>query len=299
MPRRKAEDVDPTKPKGKITAYAYFIRHKHEQKLPELANLPFAEFSKRCSESWKSMTDEERNVYLDMAKEDKKRFEQEFQVWKANGGDKKAKAAKKKKKDSNAPKRPATAFFLFSSVYREKLKEEHPEFKVTEVARELGRLWKECSDEEKEKYSRLATEKKAQYKIDVEEYQKKKKELDAIAAEEERQKQRELVALEKQQQRQLIQQQKREAELQAQAAAQAEAQKRAQEQQSSQNYYQQNFVMNQVPHNFLQQQSQNINGHVQSELQYQYVQQQDGTIYQQPTQSQTVYQSANGQYYYQ
>lgn len=46
---------DPKKPKGKMSAYAYFVqtcREEHKKKNPEIP-VNFAEFSKKCSERWK------------------------------------------------------------------------------------------------------------------------------------------------------------------------------------------------------------------------------------------------------
>lgn len=46
---------DPKKPKGKMSAYAFFVqtcREEHKKKNPEVP-VNFAEFSKKCSERWK------------------------------------------------------------------------------------------------------------------------------------------------------------------------------------------------------------------------------------------------------
>ena len=137
--RKNLATHDPTKPKGKITAYAYFIRHKHEQKNGDLANLPFSEFSKKCSNEWKDMTDDGRAPFIKMASEDRDRFCEEMKVWTANGGKAKAKAEKKAKKDVNEPKRPRTAFFLFSAENWEWWANQCPEVYVPQLF-SLGHL---------------------------------------------------------------------------------------------------------------------------------------------------------------
>ncbi|XP_027631920.1 high mobility group protein B1-like [Tupaia chinensis] len=43
-------------------------------------------------------------------------------------------------KDPNAPKRPPSAFFLFCSEYRPKIKE-HPGLSIGDIAKKLGELW--------------------------------------------------------------------------------------------------------------------------------------------------------------
>lgn len=235
MGKRKAND-DPTRPKGKVTAYAFFIRHKHEEKDPALANLPFSEFSKRCSDEWKGMPEEGRAPFIQLAREDKQRFDEEIGVWKANGGMQKAKAAKRAAKDVNEPKRPQTAFFLFSCEYRDQIKANNPEFKVTDVARELGRMWREADTDTKTYFAKLAERKKEEYTKELEEYKIRKKEEDARKAEEARVMQREQQAqqraLEKQQQRQAQEEQRRkEMEAQRQQQQQQEAQRQQQMQQ--------------------------------------------------------------------
>lgn len=54
MPRAKA---DANKPRGRMTAYAFFVqtcREEHKKKHPD-ENVVFAEFSKKCAERWKVM----------------------------------------------------------------------------------------------------------------------------------------------------------------------------------------------------------------------------------------------------
>ena len=47
----------------------------------------------------------------------------------------------KQMKDPNAPKKPLSAYFLFSQEERLKVKAEFPDYSITEVAKELGRRW--------------------------------------------------------------------------------------------------------------------------------------------------------------
>lgn len=51
----KGNTKSDTKPRGRMTAYAYFVqicREEHKKKHPE-ENVVFAEFSKKCAERWK------------------------------------------------------------------------------------------------------------------------------------------------------------------------------------------------------------------------------------------------------
>merc|ERR1712176_653330 len=221
--KRKANlNIDSTKPKGKITAYAYFIRYKHEQKDSELANLPFSEFSKKCSNEWKDMDDSGRAPFIKMASDDRVRFNEEMKVWTQNGG--KARAEKRAKRDINEPKRPKTAFFIFSSKHREKIKQEHPEYKVTDVARELGKLWRDASEETKKQFEELSQAGKDEYAEAIKVYRAEKKIKDTREKEEEKQRAAEELKMKKAAEKQALQEQKEEQQRQKKAQKLAEQQ---------------------------------------------------------------------------
>ena len=70
--------VDENKPRGRMTAYAYFVqtcREEHKKRHPDEQVL-FQEFSKKCAERWKTMTDREKKWFNQMAEGDKKRYEE-------------------------------------------------------------------------------------------------------------------------------------------------------------------------------------------------------------------------------
>ncbi|XP_060061079.1 high mobility group protein B2-like [Erinaceus europaeus] len=51
------------------------------------------------------------------------------------------KGGKGKKKDPNVPRRPPSAFFLFCSEHRPKIKSEHPGLSIGDTAKKLGVMW--------------------------------------------------------------------------------------------------------------------------------------------------------------
>ena len=83
-----------------MCAYAFFVqmcREEHKKKNSEVP-VNFAEFSKKCSERWKTTSGKEKSKFDEMAKADKVRYDQEMKDYgSAKGG---------RKKDPNAPKRP-------------------------------------------------------------------------------------------------------------------------------------------------------------------------------------------------
>jgi high mobility group protein B1 len=58
----------------------------------------------------------------------------------------------KKVKDPNKPKRPMTAFFVFSGEFRDEVKAQNPGSKVGDVAKILGERWRAMSDAQKVPY---------------------------------------------------------------------------------------------------------------------------------------------------
>ncbi len=76
----------------------------------------------------------------------------------------------KKKKDPNAPKKNMTAYILFSNDKRPEVKEENPDLKFGDVAKELGRLWKDASSSTKKKYEKLAEKEKERYTSEMADY---------------------------------------------------------------------------------------------------------------------------------
>ncbi|KOB51977.1 Dorsal switch protein 1, partial [Operophtera brumata] len=118
MPRAKASN----KPRGRITAYAFFVqtcREEHKKKHPE-ENVVFGLFSKKCAARWNTMTEEEKQRFHDMAEQDKKRFDLEMQSY-VPPKDVKVRGRKRHTiKDPNAPKRSLSAFFLFCNDERSK-----------------------------------------------------------------------------------------------------------------------------------------------------------------------------------
>ena len=74
---------DPKKPRGKMSSYAFFVqtcREEHKKKHPD-ASVNFSEFSKKCSERWKTMSAKEKGKFEDMAKADRACYEKEMKTY--------------------------------------------------------------------------------------------------------------------------------------------------------------------------------------------------------------------------
>lgn len=161
---------DPRKPRGKMSSYAYFVqtcREEHKKKHPE-ASVNFSEFSKKCSEQWKTTSAKEKGKFEDMAKQDKVRYEREMKNYIPPKGEK-----KRRFKDPNAPKRPPSAFFIFCGDYRSKIKGENPGLSIGDIAKKLGEMWNRSSAEVKQPYERKAAKLKEKYDKDIALYRTK------------------------------------------------------------------------------------------------------------------------------
>lgn len=160
MPRKP--DKDPNRPKGRMTAYAYFLqmcREEHRRQYPS-EQVNFQEFSKKCAERWRSMSDGEKKKFLDMASKDKVRYDKEMSGYQPPAGVKKRKRAKK---DPNAPKRSLSAFLYFSQDERPKVKAGHPNWGVADCAKELGKRWGAAPQKQRDKYEKMAERDKERY----------------------------------------------------------------------------------------------------------------------------------------
>ena len=82
----------------------------------------------------------------------------------------KKKVKRKGSKDPNAPKRGMSAFMFFSNAMRPKIKADNPDMAFGDIAREIGKKFKELNDEEKEEWEAKAAKDKARYEAEMAEY---------------------------------------------------------------------------------------------------------------------------------
>jgi len=164
---------DKNKPRGKMTSYAFFVqtcREEHKKKHPN-DSVVFAEFSKKCSEKWKTMGPKEKKRFEDMADRDKVRYENEMSHYTPIGGVPGGRK-RKKTKDPNAPKRALSAFFFFCSEMRPAVRATMPGAGVGDIAKELGKRWEKVTD--KTKYEKQAAGDKLRYEKEMAIYKGKK-----------------------------------------------------------------------------------------------------------------------------
>ena len=156
-----------SKPRGRITSYAFFVKtckEEHERQHPGV-KLDFKEFSKTCAAKWNSMVPNEKRPFERMSEQDKIRYENEMASYIPPPGEKKRKL--KRARDPNAPKRALSAFFFFCKSERPKILEITPNLKVSEVATELGRRWRNATTADKAMYEANAMQDKVRYEQEM------------------------------------------------------------------------------------------------------------------------------------
>lgn len=86
-------------------------------------------------------------------------------------GDDKNKKRKKPKKDPKAPKKPQSAYVLFVTKMRSKIKDENPDLSFGELSKLVAEKFKSLSEAERKKYEDLADAEKQRYKTEMASYE--------------------------------------------------------------------------------------------------------------------------------
>jgi len=190
----KKKKKDENAPIPSLTAYKYFSNATPQQEGIDMRQL------------WKECDPTERQKFMSMAKYDKTRYENElkfFEEEKAalalyygkqkedtamefyeahiaaqtaiDNADATKKGKKSVKKDPEAPKRPTSSYFYFSSEKRDAVKNKNKNASVTEISKILGEMWNKLEKGKKgkngtKKYDDLAAKDKIRYTVEKSTY---------------------------------------------------------------------------------------------------------------------------------
>lgn len=91
----------------------------------------------------------------------------------AAGSPAKKTKAPKAKKDPNAPKKPSGAYIFFCNDKRGEVKKANPEYGVAQIGKELGAMWKDVTEKDKQKYFDQASKDKERYTKEAAAYKSK------------------------------------------------------------------------------------------------------------------------------
>lgn len=178
---------DPKAPKRPATAYFMFAgdyRPKFLKENPEMRAL-VAQVGKAIGGAWADLSTSERETYQKKANTKMAAWKKKNEVYKNTSGYKKwlegrnewKKEQKKfdfkkrlKSMLKHEPKRPTTAFFLFSAECREEWADD--EIPFTQMAKKAAGLWGKMSDGQKAKYTKTYEKQKAKYVKEMNAYHK-------------------------------------------------------------------------------------------------------------------------------
>ncbi|XP_029086647.1 high mobility group protein B4 [Monodon monoceros] len=150
------------RPKANVSSYIHFLldyRNKFMEQKPN-THLGFKEFSRKCSEKWRSISKHEKAKYEALAKLDKARYQEEMMNY---PGRKKT----KRKRDPHAPRRPPSSFLLFCQDHYAQLKWENPNWSVVQVAKASGKMWSAMTAYDKQPYEQRAAFLRAKYQEEL------------------------------------------------------------------------------------------------------------------------------------
>ncbi|RZC84890.1 hypothetical protein C5167_047670 [Papaver somniferum] len=210
--KKKKKNPEMKKPSS---AYVLWCKDQWAEVKKENPDAEFKEISNILGSKWKNVTEEEKKPYEEKYQADREAYLQivgkekrENEAMKLLEEDQKQKTAmelleqylqfkqegaaevkdgkkKKKEQDPLKPKRPLTAFFLFSKEVRAN----HADNKnVVEVSKIAGEEWKKMSEEQKKPYEDIVKKQKEEHLHEMELYnQKKAEEAEILRLEEDEQ----------------------------------------------------------------------------------------------------------------
>ncbi|XP_048671752.1 high mobility group protein B4 [Marmota marmota marmota] len=165
------------KPKVNVSSYIHFLlnfRNKLKEQQPN-TYLGFKEFSKKCSEKWRSISKHEKAKYEALAKLDKARYQEEMLHFVG-------KKKKRRKRDPLAPRRPPSSFLLFCQDHYSQLMKENPTWSVVQVAKASGKMWSTETEMGKQPYEQKAALLRVKYFEELEVYRKQNHGMKKILA---------------------------------------------------------------------------------------------------------------------
>ena len=107
------------------------------------------------SEEYKKLPNAKRQKYEKAAAEDKARYQKEMEE------------AGLSKPAKTGPKKPMSAYMLFSQDIRASILKKQPNIKNTEIMQKQAKMWKELNEKEKAKWTAAASKDKERYEAEV------------------------------------------------------------------------------------------------------------------------------------
>jgi len=181
MGRTKKYAADPNAPKRPLSAYFLFAGDVRDSVVDSISgDFNIGKVGKKIGQMWKNLSNAKKAPYQKKYEEAKAKFDTDMAAYLEAGGEKASPKRKrkemdgKKKKDTNAPKKPVGgAYGIFLAENREAIVKSLPEgHKITDVTKAAGEQWKGLSDEAKKPFQEKYEKKTEEFKAAMVEYEK-------------------------------------------------------------------------------------------------------------------------------
>ena len=143
--KKKKRRRDPARPKRAMTPFLYYACEQRNILKENGDKMTLPEQSKHIAELWKSVTD--KSKYVAQAAKDRARYEDEMSRY----------------EPPKKIKRPRSSYAFFMKDTRERISREHPDKNPRELMGDIAAAWKNISDSDKAKYTKMAEEDKTRY----------------------------------------------------------------------------------------------------------------------------------------
>jgi len=149
----KKKEKDPDKPKRPTSGWLRYVAHVRKEQKGKMESKDMLVYA---GEQWKKMSDADKKPYNDAYAKDKAVYEEALAAYNA---------------DHKAPKRPPTAYILFSGDVRES----SPGMDIIEASKAAGEKWKTLTDEQKVPYQEKAAKLMKAYEVELAAWEAKQK----------------------------------------------------------------------------------------------------------------------------
>jgi hypothetical protein len=157
--KKKRKKKDPNAPKRAQSAYLLFMGSVRADVVSQFPNYKIGEIAQHIGGMWRALPAKIKAPFERRAAELRAQYLEDRRVYLLN------------KTDPNKPKRPQSSYFLFMATVRSKVKAENPDFSIAEIAKLIGHMWKNLSEEEKAPFMTQAVALKETYREAMAEYE--------------------------------------------------------------------------------------------------------------------------------
>jgi hypothetical protein len=149
------KERDPNQPKKPKTSYLFFTVEQRKLLKDTRPTMTETEIKAYLSSRWASLSESEKNVYVQMFNVEREKYKKAMELYKNSGGvappqKVQSKPAVVESSDDDEDVR----FTRFSEVVSKEIKKEHKKWSDDKVREELKERWEELDDDEKNSYLR-------------------------------------------------------------------------------------------------------------------------------------------------